>query len=57
MFLVVYVETFPVLFAIKAIILRFLLKVVRTELGVSLKIMFNFDKLLSSFEETGLPAY
>ena len=42
--LVLYVEAFL------RIILHFLLKVIRTELGVSLKIMFDFDNLLSSFE-------
>ena len=35
----------------------FALKVIPTKLGVSLKIMFDFDKLLSSFKYTGLPAY
>ena len=35
----------------------FVLKVIPTKLGVSLKIMFNFDKLLSSLKYRGLPAY
>ena len=35
----------------------FALKVIPTKLGGSLKIMFDFDKLLSSFKYTGLPAY
>ena len=35
----------------------FALKVIPTKLGVSLKIMFDFNKLLSSFKYTGLPAY
>ena len=35
----------------------FALKVIPTNLGVSLKIMFDFDKLLSSLKYTGLLAY
>ena len=35
----------------------FALKVIPTKLGVSLKMMFEFDKLLSSFKYAGLPDY
>ena len=52
LFLVVYVEAFLVLVCNKTNYhpAFFALKVIRTELGVSLKIMFDFDNLLSSFE-------
>ena len=49
--LVVYIEAFLVLACNKTNHpVFFALKVIRTELGISPKIMFDFDKLLSSFE-------
>ena len=35
----------------------FALKLILTKLGVPMKIMFDFDKLLSNFKYTGLSAY
>ena len=57
--LVVQVEAFLVLVCNKTNYHPefFVLKVIPTKLGVSLKIMFDFDKLLSSLKYTGLPAY
>ena len=57
--LVVYVEAFLVLVCNKTNYhpAFFVLKVIPTKLGVSLKIMFDFDKLLSSLKYTELLAY
>ena len=57
--LVVQVEAFLVLVCYKTNYhpAFFVLKVIPTKLGVSLKIMFDFDKLLSNFKYTGFSAY
>ena len=57
--LVVQVEAFLVLVCNKTNYhpACFALKLILTKLGVSLKIMFDFDKLLSNFKYTGLSAY
>ena len=57
--LVVQVEAFLVLVCNKTNYHPefFVLKVIPTKLGVSLKIMFDFDKLLSSLKYTELLAY
>ena len=57
--LVVQVEAFLVLVCNKTNYhpAFFVLKVIPTKLAVSLKIMFDFDKLLSSLKHTELPAY
>ena len=57
--LVMQVEAFLVLVCNKTNyhLAFFALKVIPTKVGVSLKIMFDFDKLLSSLKYTGLPAY